>query len=183
MRQPMQQGEHKGAVSYPGSRLMPTWVRERGLRGRVAARWSCFRRNDSGQMTIELAVVFPVVIVIAVLGYNALEYFSLCASFDRAVHNEVRIQAVSAPAGQDVVGSCSAVEVALRSAFQERDNLDIAVSCGQVAYGLERFTAQMEYHPTLFGLSLRSEIWGVALPPLTHCVEFTVDCYRPGVVI
>lgn len=183
MRRPMQQGKPKGAVGCTESRLTPTWVRERGLRERVVAHWSCFRRNDSGQMTIELAVVFPIVIVIAVLGYNALEFFSLCASFDRAVHNEVRIQAVSAPAGQDVIGSCSAVEAALHSAFQERDNLDIAVGCGQVAYGLERFTAQMEYHPTLFGLSLRSEIWGVVLPPLTHCVEFTVDCYRPGVVI
>ena len=36
---------------------------------------------------------------------------------------------------------------------------------------------------TLFGLGLRSEVFGVELPGLSHTVDFTVDQYKPGVFV
>ena len=50
------------------------------------------------------------------------------------------------------------------------------------ALGLTRFTARIEYAPTLFGLGMRSEIFGVALPPLVHEVDLVVDAYKPGIM-
>lgn len=49
-------------------------------------------------------------------------------------------------------------------------------------FGLVRFTARMEYSPTLFGLGLRREIFGIALPPMTREVSMVVDAYKPGVL-
>ena len=38
-------------------------------------------------------------------------------------------------------------------------------------------------HATLFGLGLKSEVMGVALPKLSHTEELVVDCYKPGVLL
>ena len=35
----------------------------------------------------------------------------------------------------------------------------------------------------LFGLGLKSEVMGVALPKLSHTEELVVDCYKPGVLL
>ena len=40
-------------------------------------------RDDSGQMTVEFAVAFPVFVIVAVIAVNALLFFSDCAAFDR----------------------------------------------------------------------------------------------------
>ena len=45
------------------------------------------------------------------------------------------------------------------------------------------FSATLEYMPTLFGLGLKSEVMGVALPKLSHTEELVVDCYKPGVLL
>ena len=39
--------------------------------------------DDGGQATVELAVVLPVVIIVAVIAVNALTFFGACAAFDR----------------------------------------------------------------------------------------------------
>ena len=49
--------------------------------------------------------------------------------------------------------------------------------------GRLEFRATLEYFPTLFGLGLRSEVFGVELPGLSHTVDFTVDQYKPGVFV
>ena len=50
-------------------------------------------------------------------------------------------------------------------------------------YGHISFSATLEYMPTLFGLGLKSEVMGVALPKLSHTEELVVDCYKPGVLL
>ena len=44
-------------------------------------------RGDAGQATVELAVVLPVAIVLAVIVVNALSFFEACAAFDQPAGN------------------------------------------------------------------------------------------------
>ena len=61
-------------------------------------------------------------------------------------------------------------------------NVVVSVRVEDTEFGLDRFTARMEYSPTLFGLGLRREIFGIALPPMTREVSMVVDAYKPGVL-
>ena len=65
---------------------------------------------------------------------------------------------------------------------QVGDQGEVQVRAEGLASGLTRFTARIEYAPTLFGLGMRSQVFGVALPPLVHEVDLVVDAYRPGIV-
>lgn len=138
--------------------------------------------NSAGQMTVELVVILPVLIIVAVIAMNALEFFSFCASFDRTAHNAVRVQAISPAYGQDASQSCALVEQSLQSRYSEDGHIDIEVASNPIEGGLQEFTATARFHPTLFGLALRGEVFGVSLPPLTHEARAVVDCYKPGVI-
>lgn len=147
-------------------------IGSRGIRGKLA--------DQSGQMMAELCIVFPVVLIIAFIAVNALTFFGDCARFDRIAHNSVRIES-SSPAhsldsadriGQDVLAQ-------LESGMPE-DNLDMNISSTVTAENYIRYELELVYHPTLFGLSMRSEVFGVSLPALSHKIEYTVDPYRAG---
>lgn len=138
--------------------------------------------SESGQMTVELAVAFPVLLIVAVMAVNALTFFSDCAVFDRVAREAVRVHATS-PAYRQGSGQTSAlVEQEIRAALNA-DNLDVSVSHGAAGFDFERYTATLSFSPTLFGMGLRSEVFGVALPRLVHTAEYTVDTYKAGVVI
>lgn len=49
--------------------------------------------RERGQMTVELAVVFPALLAVAVIAVNALLFFSECAAFDRVAREAVRLHA------------------------------------------------------------------------------------------
>lgn len=136
----------------------------------------------SGQMTIELACALPVLIVVAVMVTNALSFFADCATFDRTTREAVRVYAASPGYGLGPEQACPLVEGAAKAAIN-RPNVDLSVSCAPAGLGFESFTAIIEFAPTLFGMGLRSEVFGVSLPRLTHEVTYTVDPFKPGVVI
>lgn len=139
--------------------------------------------DQRGQMTVELALVIPVVIVIAVIVTNAMQFFSLCAAFDRASHDQVRIQAASPAYGSDAETARAAVESSLTSTFRDEQNVEVSVARGPAAFDMDRFDATMTYHPTLFGLGMRSEVLGVPLPSLVHTSSIVIDSYKPGVLL
>lgn len=139
-------------------------------------------RDDSGQMTVEFAVAFPVFVIVAVIAVNALLFFSDCAAFDRLARDAVRICAASPAYGQTLDNSVALVADTLEGSF-ERDNLSIDVTAEGAAAGHTRFTATVRFAPTLFGLGLKSSVFGVALPALEHSVSLTVDTYKPGVLL
>ena len=60
---------------------------------------------------------------------------------------------------------------------------DTRVAVEGTADGHARFTATIEFSPTLFGLGLKSSVLGVALPRLEHAVSLTVDPYKPGMLL
>ena len=125
--------------------------------------------DERGQMTVELAAAFPVLIIVAVIAVNALAFFSECAAFDNVFRDAVRVHATSPAAGQGI-------------AF-DAENETVRVSAEGVSGGHTRFTGTLEYMPTLFGLGLRSTVFGIALPPLKHAASIAVDCYKPGVLL
>ena len=138
-------------------------------------------RAESGQMTIEVAVALPALIVVAAIAVNAMTFFADCAVFDRVAHDAVRVYA-SAPAyAQDIDQGCTLVERTVRSQLDD-PNLEVRISHGVTGPDFDEFTATLEFYPTLFGRGARSEVFGVQLPHLTHVTRYVVDSYRAGVV-
>ena len=139
-------------------------------------------RHERGQMTIELAVVLPVLVIVAVIAVNALTFFGQCAVFDRVVRDAVRVHAVASAYGQGAEQACALVEQDARAAL-DAPNLEISVSCEGTGADFERYTGALEFHPTLFGMGLRAEVFGVSLPKLVHTTSYVVDAYKPGVFV
>ena len=89
----------------------------------------------------------------------------------------------TAPAyGQDVSRGVALIEQAILEQLDD-DNLDVEVSHGVTGLDFDEYTATLVFHPTLFGLGLRSEVFGVSLPRLSHEVRYVVDSYKPGVIV
>lgn len=153
--------------------------------------WACrrrFRRSpvapatrlaDAGQATIELVAVLPVLLLVSLVVSNAVEFMGHCAAFDRLAPQAVRVCAASPAYSQD---SRALVEAELASAFTG-ENVEVSVAVESVAGGLLEFRARLDFSPTLFGMGLRARMFGVELPSLSHTAVFTVDPYKPGVLV
>lgn len=142
---------------------------------------SVLRRQD-GQGTVEFAVMFPVVLIVAVIAVNALLFFSECSAFDRQARQATRVYVASPAYGQDVAQSLALVKANLEDRFDE-DNLSVDVVAMGVSGEFVRVVATLEFSPTLFGMGLRDEVLGVPLPKLKHSVDLSVDVYKPGVLL
>ncbi len=53
------------------------------------------QRACSGQMAVELAVLLPVVIVVALIDYNLMRFVGACAAFDHVASEQIVAQGVS----------------------------------------------------------------------------------------
>ena len=140
------------------------------------------RCGDAGQMTVEFAVAFPVFIIVAVIAVNAMLFFSECAAFDRVSKEAVRVCAASSAYGQGLEQSRAQVQEFIDGTL-DRPYLSSRVSVSDGGFGHVTFTATLEFSPTLFGLGMRSEVFGIALPRLEHTSSMTVDVYKPGVLL
>lgn len=138
--------------------------------------------QDSGQMTVELAVMAPVILAVAVVAVNASLFFSECAAFDRLSLDAIRAEASSLPFGGREQDACVAIREELDRNFDD-EFLSVEVASENVEGGLVEYTATLRFRPTLFGLGFKSEIFGVSLPALFHESSLTVNPYRPGVLL
>ncbi len=140
------------------------------------------RAWERGQMTVELAVAFPVLVAVAVVAVNALLFLSECGAFDNAFREAVRVHATSPAYGQGIEQGAAQVESSLGAAFdRDFERVSVAVRGGEGGHVV--FEGTLELSPTLFGLGLKQEVFGVALPSLAHRTEMAVDCYKPGVLL
>lgn len=149
------------------------------------ARFLCTRRavsNSSGQATVEMAVMLPAALALAVIVVNALLFFSDCAAFDRAFRNAVRVYATSPAYDQDVSDSCALVEQALASTL-DVERLRVDVEARGVGAGHLAFTGTLSCTPSLFGRGAIDEIFGVRVPQLVHRAHLTIDQCKPGVIV
>lgn len=139
-------------------------------------------RESAGQATVELVVVMPVAIALAVIVVNALSFLGTCAAFDRAARQAICVYAPAPDAGQNALEVASVVEEELDAALSA-PNVAIEVSSQSATAQYQRYCARLSFVPTLFGLGLRDEVFGVPLPRLVHEVDLVVDAYRPGVLL
>lgn len=157
-------------------------------------------KQNRGQMTVELAVCIPVILAIVGISLNVLGYLNVCARFDRVAADAVRSQACSPGYGEEGTAlAASRVEAVIESAFTSGVgsgfDCSFEVTASSTGFGsnlpagsegvgfsmlsrLERYECTVTYHPWPF-----SKIVFLQFFELTHTRSYTVDPFRPGVVL
>ncbi len=140
-----------------------------------------FIKNTDGQAMVELAIVLPVIIIIAVIAVNALTFFSQCSAFDRTFKQIASTIGTSPGYGKDIGDTKALLETTLEEKFNN-EFLEFEVSVNAVSGGFQEFKGQLKMHPTLFGMGLRGEVFGVPLLTLNHEQRIVIEVYKPGVI-
>ncbi|MCI6844488.1 MAG: hypothetical protein MR874_06995 [Coriobacteriaceae bacterium] len=149
--------------------------------------------GQSGQMTVELAVLVPVVIVVALIVVNLMEFVDACAAFDRLSLDGVIAEGVSPAGEQSVTASVAAVEDGLRAALGREGTCDVEVRAEHVSAEeggrllsvsplLTRYTCTLVFRPWPRELRLPGITYAAPLE-LRHERTLVIDRYRPGVVV
>lgn len=152
--------------------------------------------DEEGQMVVELAVVTPVMLVVAIVVLNLLFFMEACARFDRVAPDIVMALAVS-PSQDDAEAGSQAhrVSEALREAMgglrgvevhvEERSAWEAAQEEGQIGFSfaphLTRYVCTMSYTPWPSAFTVAGVDAGIPAR-LEHVRTFTVDRYRSGVL-
>lgn len=149
-------------------------------------------RSQSGQMSVEVAVVAPVVIVVAIAIANIMSFLNACAKFDRVSLDAVVAHGVSPSGMQGELSAVEQVQRAIEDAMGESPAISIEVSAAPIAPSfdslatlnpnLARFTCTMRFRPW----PQRFRIAGASFEApfeITHSRSLAIDRYRPGVVI
>lgn len=154
----------------------------------------CGEVHDSGQMTVELAAMLPVIIVVALIVYNLAKYAEVCSTFDR-ISLDAAVSHGASPSGTQSRGAAvSEIEGVIRKALNS-STCDVTVSASDAASAVERDGLSFPLSPllTTYRCTLTFHPWpttisvagvGYAAPiSLRHERTITVDRFRPGVVI
>ena len=140
------------------------------------------RYETKAQATVELAIAFPVAIIIAVICINSLMFFAECSAFDRVARQTIRAVASSPASGQDAYEIKNNIESNLKAEFN-KEYLDVQVKVEGESFGKENYTATMEFSPNLFGKGMTTEVFGVPLFKLKHSTNLVVDPYKASVLL
>ncbi len=134
------------------------------------------RCNRAGQMTVEFAITFPVMLALAFVAVNALVFLGDCATFDMVARDAIRLQADDAYENGDGSGEVKQrIEDGLGMEHET-----VSVTSERVGLGHVKYTAAIEFSPPfLKGAS----VFGVSVPTLHHEVSLTVSPHRKGVII
>ena len=151
-------------------------------------------REERAQATVEMAVVTPVLLVLALIVYNVMVFASAVARFDRVVPDIVLAHAV-APEGEGderSIDASATVQAQILNAMEGYD-LQIEVSSEQgvaasdggllsLSGTFRTYTCTMHYEPWPSSLSIAGLSLG-APAQLSHERVVTIDPWRPGVVM
>ena len=150
--------------------------------------------GERGQMCVEMAVLLPVTLVIALAVLNLARYAELCARFDRVALDAVVACGASPSGAGDASSSSVQVEARIQEAFADVDRLEVSVTSSEVGR-LSGADATFSILPTLtrYTCEMRLSPWpssfaiaGVSLGPparLVHRRSLVVDRFRAGVVV
>ena len=131
------------------------------------------------QMTVELAVVFPVLIIVAVVMVNALSFAGECARFDRVARNSLRCENATPSIDENAESALSRTRETLTADFAS-DNESVNVNVAGENWSNVELECELLWRPTLFGMGLKSEVFGVHMFELTHKTNLTIDTHRAG---
>ena len=137
--------------------------------------------SESAQMTMEFMIVLPVMLTIAIISQNIMFYLSECASFDRASKDIIRIHSSSPTYSEDTATITAKITDDLNRVINQ-DYLELEVR-EEAGLSFNKYTATLRYFPNIFGMGLKDSVLGVPMPTATHEVQFTIDQYKPGVLI
>lgn len=145
-------------------------------------------------MTVELAVVIPVVVVVALIVFNLMRFVALCARFDRVSLDAVIAQGVSPPGEQGDATAVEGVERAVSESFAGSEGVSVETriepagasgeedSVFSLAPNLSRFVCTLEVRPWPDAFVIAGVASGTPFR-LSHERSLVVDRYRPGVVV
>ena len=150
--------------------------------------------DEEGQMIVEMAVVAPVLIIVAVVVFNLLMFLTAVARFDRVAFDAVLALAV-APSGEaSDRGQEHTVQEAIAGAMGKMRGVTVTVQAepawkdvatGRVGFScapyLTRYRCVLSYEPWPQGLTVAGVSAGTP-PTLRHERIIVVDRYRSGVV-
>lgn len=151
------------------------------------------RSGSEGQMTVELAVLIPPAIVLAIVLYNLMGFIDSCAAFDRLSLDAVVAHGVAPGGTQTSEVATGEVEQAIRLALGREGSCEVQVEAaplsdtGQagemlISPLLTRYTCTLLYKP--WPRSIRMPGITVEVPlALKHERTLVVDKFRPGVVM
>lgn len=147
-------------------------------------------RERCAQATVEMAVVVPVLIVLALIVYNLMQFACAVARFDRAAPDVVIARAVS-PAGTSGLEVTAQVQDALQQLMEPYGVRVTVVNEADEATGAEllslavapqTYRCTMTYTPWPSGFSIAGVSMG-APALLKHERAVVIDPWRPGVVM
>ena len=148
--------------------------------------------DDEGQMVVELAVLIPPMIVIALVLLNVMWFVEAVTLFDRVVPDTVLALAVSPAGGSEDALQERVVDAALEETLADVRGVEVSVrveTAWEVSDGLgfsfaphlTRYVCTLTYYPWPTQLSIAGFDAGIPLA-LRHERTFTIDRYRSGVV-
>lgn len=149
--------------------------------------------DNRGQMAVELAVLMPVVVVVALVVYNLGRFTSLCASFDRISMDAVLSQGVAPSGSQTHLVAIDSVRSRIIESLDAGDSCDVDVSADRlggdglagdlsVLPRLTRFTCTLTYRPWPSSFVLAGVEYDAPIA-LRHSRSLVVDRFSPGVVM
>lgn len=175
-----------------------SWLRHKGgiwlaFTGRASHRCS-LAGEERAQATVEMAVVIPVLLVLALIVYNIMLFVAATARFDRIAPDIVAAHAVS-PSGESdgsTDDSVGVIESQIEGAMAGYD-VEIEVTCTEggassgddlltLIGGLRTYRCSMRMRPWPSSLSIAGVNLGAPVA-LAHHRDVTVDPWRPGVVM
>lgn len=150
-------------------------------------------RETRAQATVEMAVVAPVLIVLALIVYNIMMFLSATARFDRVAPDIVLAHAASPAGADDREGSVVGTVAAELSEAMGSYGVEIEVTCAEeessgvgsvfsLVGGQRTYRCVMKYVPWPGNVVLAGVDMGAPVV-LEHIREVTVDPWRPGVVM
>lgn len=150
-------------------------------------------RETRAQATVEMAVVAPVLIVLALIVYNIMMFLSATARFDRMTPDIVLAHAASPAGADDREGSVVGTVATELSEAMGSYGVEVEVTCAEeespgvgsifsLVGGQRTYRCVMKYVPWPGNVVLAGVDMGAPVV-LEHVREVTVDPWRPGVVM
>lgn len=150
----------------------------------------CILREKRAQATVEMAVVAPVMIILALIVYNLMQFACAVARFDRVAPDVVLAQGVS-PQGDATLGKTATVESALQEAMGPYTVRVAVTNEADEASGMEllslvaaprRYHCEMTFEPWPQNIAIAGVALGSPLQ-LKHERTVVIDPWRSGVVL
>lgn len=150
-------------------------------------------RDTKGQMTVELAVLIPIVIVVALIVINLMEFIDACAVFDVVSSDTVIAQAASPAQNISASAMCSELESAIATALRRENTCSVSVCCEDRGVAEKSITSSFLPHYAKYICTLKFRPWPRALNlpivsysapiELTHKKTIVIDRFKSGVVV